>query len=669
MKYTTWFAAGLGLVFFVASFPDASAADKKKDKDQPDTTKPTTNPKGQGGQPGDPGNTPNRSRPQVGSGNAIGGGSSQSGSGMGGGRFGGTGSPAGGGDSGTGSGVGGGGRSSVSGVTSGGGSTGTGSGVGSGGRFGGTGAPTGSGSVGTGSGTDAGARFGGAGLPSGSSGSGSRIGVDRAGGTEPKVGGIKSTPEAPTNPKMGNFPPASNPPNVALPTSKITTFSAPTLTAVTKANGLVEHRSPSGAVRATTTTDQRTGSVEKHQMGPTGKIETKVVEKPDGTKQVTQYDLGREKRTQVLHADKSTATTDVHYNRFGTERARETVTRDPSGKAISKTVEVRQNLVINNTTVINNTPIVRNYYHSERYGFVYQPVVVAPVVFSSWYDPYWYSPVGVAIVHPFRYSWGFTDDPWYRHHAQYWEPYPVYSAPSYWVTDWMVAGYVADRYAVADSVVQTRREVELAREEARAAKLAAEKAEDAAERSEAITAQATAEARAARAEVRATRAERAEALAGTARTNATPVDNDTKEALKNQIEKTIAQKKEFADQSAKDGKLMPPDVSAALADAKHIYPVSKKIGVNRAKDGEPAGTLAPGDLLKLEPGQEITDKTLLVTMRVMTSAGEDESVAAGTLINVSLQALQEFDNEFRAKLDLGLSEAEKNQSAFKSSKI
>src|SRR5439155_26880672 len=100
----------------------------------------------------------------------------------------------------------------------------------------------------------------------------------------------------------------------------------------------------------------------------------------------------------------------------------------------------------------------------------------------------------------------------------------------------------------------------------------------------------------------------------------------------------------------------------------HIYPVSKTISVTRAKDGESAGNLTAGDLLKLEPDQEIAknaSETTFVTMRVMTSKGEDDAVPAGTLINVPLNELQEFDNEFRAKLDLGLAEAEKNKDQFK----
>ena len=137
--------------------------------------------------------------------------------------------------------------------------------------------------------------------------------------------------------------------------------------------------------------------------------------------------------------------------------------------------------------------------------------------------------------------------------------------------------------------------------------------------------------------------------------------------MKDQIERTVAEKKAYAEAAAKGGNPVLPDVGAALADPKHIYPVSKNISVI-SKDDKPAGTLTPGDLLKAEPGQEIgkdAKETDFVTMRVMTSKGEEDEVPAGSLIKVSLKDLQEFDNEFRAKLDQGLKEADDHKDQFK----
>ena len=91
-----------------------------------------------------------------------------------------------------------------------------------------------------------------------------------------------------------------------------------------------------------------------------------------------------------------------------------------------------------------------------------------------------------------------------------------------------------------------------------------------------------------------------------------------------------------------------PDLSKTLADSKHIYPVSKTVSVISAKDLSPAGSITEGDLLKLEPDQaealKDASETTLVTMRVVTSKGEEGGVAAGTLISVPLKEVQEFDN-------------------------
>jgi hypothetical protein len=151
--------------------------------------------------------------------------------------------------------------------------------------------------------------------------------------------------------------------------------------------------------------------------------------------------------------------------------------------------------------------------------------------------------------------------------------------------------------------------------------------------------------------------------------NAKPIDPETKEALRNQIEQAVAEKKEFAAQAAKGQNPVAPDISKALADPKHIYPVSSSINVISATDQSPAGMLTEGDLLKLEPGQEAilkdANENTFVTMRVMSSKGEEGAAKAGSLVSISLKSLQEFDSEFRAKLDLGLAEADKNKDQFK----
>jgi len=434
-----------------------------------------------------------------------------------------------------------------------------------------------------------------------------------------------------------------------------------------------EKRTASGQVRERL--EKKSDGEHTQYIAPTGRVQKEVVQKPDGTQHTKQYAPdGKVQREVIASKDGSKETVQMRYDRNGKERATETVKVDARGREVSKTVVVKQTTVIvKNTTIVHNTTIVRNYDRA-RFGFAYHPVyVVRSPVFVSWYDPYWYAPSGVLIVHPFRYSWGWEDYGWYRCHHHYWATYDVYPAPCYWVTDWLIAGYVADRYAASVSAEQAREEARLAREDADRARLTAEKAREDAELAEARAAQGEAEARAAKAEARIAKAEaeeaRAKTLAGQPSPNATPIDPQTKEALRTQIESAIAEKKAFAEESAKGKKPVVPDLSKALADPKHIYPVSSPINVISAADQNPAGTLTEGDLLRLEPGQENilkdADENTLVAMRVVTSKGEEGEAKAGTVVSISLKSLQDFDSEFRAKLDLGLAEADKNKDQFK----
>ena len=425
-------------------------------------------------------------------------------------------------------------------------------------------------------------------------------------------------------------------------------------------------KTPSGQVRETM--ERKSDGDHLQRFAPTGRKQVEEVRKPDQTIQRTQYDLGgKVNREEVVHQNGSKEVTQHQLDRDGKTRARETLNYNSSQKVVSKTVQ--KNVYINKNVTVNKTVVV-NHYDRGRYGYIYRPAYISrPGIFVSWYDPYWYTPVGVPIFHPFHFAWGWESYGWYRaYHGPYWATYDVYPAPSYWVTDYVVADYVADHYAATASAAQAQEDARLAREDAANARRIAQEAKDAAEIAEAKAEAAQAELRAKNAEERAARAERQEARLGKSNPNETPIDRETKESLRNQIEQTIAEQKRLAENSEKTGQPILPDVSRAFADPKHIYPVSKSINVI-SKDETPAGVLSEGDLLRMEPGQESllrgADENTLVAMRVMTSKGEENEVAAGTVVKIFVKDLQDFDSEFRAKLDEALAAAENNKQLFK----
>jgi len=425
----------------------------------------------------------------------------------------------------------------------------------------------------------------------------------------------------------------------------------PALTTHQTKDGGSEKTAPSGRVRERT--EKKADGEHTSTFSPAGTKQREEINRPDGSKQIASYELGgkRVRQEEVSHPDGSREVANHHYGRDGEDHAKETIKYDSHNRIVSKTT----------IKIVNKTTITTRYEYG-RFGYVYHPAVI--VVDPFWSDPYWFTPAGVVVVHPFHYAWGW-DGGWYHSYGPYFAAYPVYPAPSYWVTDWMVAGYLQDQYQASMSAEQARQEAALAQQEADKARQTAEQAQDEAEIAEAKAAQAQAELRAKNAEAKAARLETAEAQAGKPNPNATPIDNQTKDQLRTQVEQDIAEKKELAAQTNPTI----PDVSKALGDSKHIYPVSKTISVT-TPEFQPAGNLSEGDLLKVAPGQEEQLKNptadTLVKMLVVTSKGEDsDEVKAGTTVSVSVKDLQDFDSEFRAKLDAGLEEAAKNKDAFK----
>ncbi|MFZ0296422.1 MAG: hypothetical protein WAL52_22610, partial [Candidatus Sulfotelmatobacter sp.] len=77
------------------------------------------------------------------------------------------------------------------------------------------------------------------------------------------------------------------------------------------------------------------------------------------------------------------------------------------------------------------------WYHPGFYGWGYHP---------------WGAPVAWGIG-----AWGWGGAPWWGYYGGWWNPYPVYAAPYYWLTDYLIsqqlqAAYAARQEANADAV-------------------------------------------------------------------------------------------------------------------------------------------------------------------------------------------------------------------------
>lgn len=81
----------------------------------------------------------------------------------------------------------------------------------------------------------------------------------------------------------------------------------------------------------------------------------------------------------------------------------------------------------------------RGYYYRGAYINVYAPGFYYAPAFYGWaYNP-WYTPV--------PYAWGWAPNPWYGYYGFYFAPYPVYAAPAFWLTDYLVAAELQAAFA------------------------------------------------------------------------------------------------------------------------------------------------------------------------------------------------------------------------------
>ena len=379
------------------------------------------------------------------------------------------------------------------------------------------------------------------------------------------------------------------------------------------------------------------GSVTTSHFATTGKLTEKVLVQKNGDQQTTRFDNKGNKSEQVVATKDVTHKTNFNSQgkvtreeeakkdgtrvitthqvaRSGQTRSTQTIEHNAQGLAISKTVTVKQPPVLTKKSAFEGAHIVKNYDRG-RFGFVYHPDHAQRASLTEFRrDSYWHNPNGMMYQHPFHYAWGWDRYDWYRSRAYYFPVYEVYPTPAYWVTDWMVGSYMADGYATGSIVSEAP--------------------------SRAIV---------------------------TAGPDATPISEDLKEDLRMQVENTITEEENQAE--GESDKPVTSDLANALADPKHIYPVSGTLSVTMAADESQSVIVSDGDLLKLEPGQgEFTaeaNENSFVTMRVKTSKGEEGEARAGALISVPLKSLQDFDSEFHARIDQGLAEAVVNKALFK----
>ena len=257
---------------------------------------------------------------------------------------------------------------------------------------------------------------------------------------------------------------------------------------------------------------------------------------------------------------------------------------------------IQRTYVVNNVT---STRVYSSYTYSGVTYYNYVPVAYYRPVFYGWaYNP-WRAPV--------YYSWAWYGAPWYAAYWYYYAPAPVYSSPSLWLTDYLLAenlrlAYQAQANANAAGQAQTN----------------------------------------------------AEAYAQPS-TPAPQPSQSGNVALSPEVKQAIAEevKAELAAEQAASVKPQQSSLSQnepppALDPSHRVFVVASNLAASSDTGQECA--LTSGDIIT-----RVTDtpnKDQKVTVLITTSKKTD--CAAGLLLAVPVQELQEMRNHFREQVDSGL---------------
>jgi hypothetical protein len=246
------------------------------------------------------------------------------------------------------------------------------------------------------------------------------------------------------------------------------------------------------------------------------------------------------------------------------------------------------------------------YYNGASYHYYYGNYYYRGVYVNPYYPSYYYGPAYYGWVYnpwtaPVSYSWGWAGNPWYGYYGGYFTPYPAYSSPSLWLTDYMISTSLAAAY-------QAR-----------------------------VEAQAQA----------------------AAMSNPAPLSPDVKQLIADEVRRQVALENTESQTAAKNAELdaASSSIQRALTDGTlHVFVAGKDLDVVDAAGGECA--LSQGDALQLT-GQNAADATS-VNLAVLASKGGREC-PKGDTVAVSLQDLQDMQNHMRQTIDLGMQELQKKQ--------
>jgi hypothetical protein len=249
----------------------------------------------------------------------------------------------------------------------------------------------------------------------------------------------------------------------------------------------------------------------------------------------------------------------------------------------------------------------RTYYlHGVAYSRCYQPYRYRGIEFHVYAPGFYYAPAFYGWAYspwaaPVAWEWGWARHPWYRYYGGWFRPYPVYTSPSLWLTDYLVAQTLEAAYEARIDAAAKRR--------AQAADL-----------------------------------------------SSSPMRPEVKQAVADEVRRQLA----LENAEARNRGQNPPDPGSSglarmLGDGiSHVFVVGTALEV---KSGNGECSLTEGDVIQLN-GPTAHNS---VTANLVVLANKGNDCSKGSIVTVGLADLQEMQNHMRATIDQGLGELHSKQ--------
>jgi hypothetical protein len=303
------------------------------------------------------------------------------------------------------------------------------------------------------------------------------------------------------------------------------------------------------------------------------------------------------------------------------------ITRGPRGQRTIITQRANHSVLV--STGRHAGYLQRAVYHG-GHNYIQRTYVSGHLRFSRLYTTYTY--LGIALDHyvpgyfyapafygwayypwasPVAYTWGWAGSPWFAYYGGYYSPWGTYASGANWLTDYYLSQTLADAYAA-----QTLAQLADAQQSSDAEAGAGQPPDD-------TYAQAD-----------------------------TPISQDVKDEIAQQVQQQLAYENAAAAQ---------PDQAPTLDDLPqimqrgHVFVVDQEL--NAATADEQSCGLSAGDVLQLTTAPQ--QGSPAAELKVVS--GHRTDCPAGEQVNLSLENLQEIQNNFRAQLDSGLKNLHEQQ--------